>query len=747
MFMFFILGICFKINSTDKYLLYFTSLFATGIFIYIILRHIFLKKHLFLAIVLFIFFIFVLLMAGDFFVYGNTLNKLFVEIPKKIGYLYYNLRSISVYLIFPYMIVLIPIIAIIYTHNAFKGRNYISVIVNIALMTMLWFWHYESILTKYSYIYCCIGIFSFMFDGYYTVLKKYKVKLNKKISSFVCFFIVSLFITGIAYEIVGNIYRPHSGIYSDLIYTKINGFDDGRFTGSSGESHKFSGIDSITEVSKEKIGGSLTVDNDPQFEVKAKRPVYLKANVKNKYDDDSNTWDNDYEKLIKIPKKEFIYDDKYVKSNNYYPEKKLYAVLKSLNVSKDNIEIGYEKSMIFQPYLTYSVNDINTLLSPQNCIFQENDSESYNISYYDYGEDMTLDKAYNEGQGEGKIFKDDNGKTTFSDKEYKEYKKYNEKFIDGYSNVDDRIVKLVKKIVKGSKSDAEKAYKIEQYLKNNYTYSLEVKNIDRNLLYNFLFNEKKGYCVYFATAMTVMCKIANVPARYVEGVKMINRKNSDGNYVVTNADAHAWTEVLINPELDMWYIADSTPSAAQYLYENNQYNKIDSNSNNEKINQDTSVKKRESVKNTSNSIKAKPQKKNISVKKSNLTAKKINYRFEFLFICIGIIILLRFVYKRMIVKRALDYKGTLKLYNYCLKRLESIGINKPLNMGEIEFAETIKDNKISDIIKYIADKVYSEHYGNKNEDKFDKKGFYNKFESLMIKKQGRIKYYFFKYLW
>ncbi|WP_294359061.1 transglutaminase-like domain-containing protein [uncultured Clostridium sp.] len=32
----------------------------------------------------------------------------------------------------------------------------------------------------------------------------------------------------------------------------------------------------------------------------------------------------------------------------------------------------------------------------------------------------------------------------------------------------------------------------------------------------FLFQEKKGYCTYFATATTIMCRAVGVPARYKE---------------------------------------------------------------------------------------------------------------------------------------------------------------------------------------------------------------------------------------
>lgn len=747
-FMLFIVGICFKIDNSTEYLGYLTALFVVGNFIYVVLRKVFEKKGLLLTIILFICFIAMLLMGIDMYINGDTINKVFIQNPKDIVYLFCNSSYIDVSLILPYMIVLIPNLSIMYTHNAFKGRNFISVIINIILMTVFWFWHYQVILEEYLYIYCCIGIFSFMFDGYYSVLKRYKENLSKRISSFVSFFIISLLISGLAYGVIINISDDHSGVYSDLIYTKLNGFDDGKFISSSSQNHMFTGVDSITDVSKEKIGGSLTVDNTPQFEVKAKRPVYLKGSVKNKYDDNTDTWDNDYEKLVKIPKKEFVYDNEYVKGDKYSAEKKLYSIIKKQNVNKSKLQITYDKSMLFHPYLIYSINNIDTYLSPENCIFKDDDLESYNISYYDYGEDMTLDSAYKYGQGQGKIFKDDNGETTFSDKEYKEYKKYNAQFIGGYSNVDDRVVKLVKKIVKGAKSDTEKAYRIEQYLKNNYTYSLKVNNASRNLLYNFLFNEKKGYCVYFATAMTVMCKIANVPARYVEGVKMINRRNSDGNFVVTNADAHAWTEVLINPEFNTWYIADATPSAAQYIYQNAENDKSTQNSDKEKTKPSSSVQNQQSSeKDAVKSVNAKQEKKSTILKRAASSKKKQNYKLQILiFVTICIMLLLRVLYKVIIIELALKHKGTVKLYNCLQKRLKAIGIYKPLNIGEIEFAETIKDNEISSIIRCIAARVYSEYYGNKAEDKFNKKALYYKFEKLMRKRQGRVKYYFFKYL-
>ena len=75
----------------------------------------------------------------------------------------------------------------------------------------------------------------------------------------------------------------------------------------------------------------------------------------------------------------------------------------------------------------------------------------------------------------------------------------------------------------------------------------------------FLFQEKKGYCVYFATAMTMFCRIADVPARYVEGFKMPNNSLS-GRYTVTNEEAHAWCEYLLKADPDIWAVVDTAPT-------------------------------------------------------------------------------------------------------------------------------------------------------------------------------------------
>lgn len=81
----------------------------------------------------------------------------------------------------------------------------------------------------------------------------------------------------------------------------------------------------------------------------------------------------------------------------------------------------------------------------------------------------------------------------------------------------------------------------------------------------FLFENKKGYCIHYATTSVLMCRIYGIPARYVSGY-MIQpeqfEKQADGSYQakVRESDSHAWMEVY---ERSVgWYPVEMTPSDA-----------------------------------------------------------------------------------------------------------------------------------------------------------------------------------------
>jgi hypothetical protein len=112
-------------------------------------------------------------------------------------------------------------------------------------------------------------------------------------------------------------------------------------------------------------------------------------------------------------------------------------------------------------------------------------------------------------------------------------------------NIPERVRELASNLTAECKSDYEKVVLLESYLRNNYTYTLSASNVpeDKDFVDYFLFEDTKGYCTYYATAMTVLLRSLNIPARYVEGYVLPEDSNDDQIFTITNRNAHAWVEV------------------------------------------------------------------------------------------------------------------------------------------------------------------------------------------------------------
>ena len=97
------------------------------------------------------------------------------------------------------------------------------------------------------------------------------------------------------------------------------------------------------------------------------------------------------------------------------------------------------------------------------------------------------------------------------------------------------------------------ALAIQDYLRTSggFTYSLALdqakdssgRPADLDPISNFLVT-KQGYCVQFATAMTMMARAAGIPARMATG--FLPGSATQGVWTVTAADAHAWPELYLD---------------------------------------------------------------------------------------------------------------------------------------------------------------------------------------------------------
>ena len=107
----------------------------------------------------------------------------------------------------------------------------------------------------------------------------------------------------------------------------------------------------------------------------------------------------------------------------------------------------------------------------------------------------------------------------------------------------ERVQSLSQELTKDCKNNYEKAKVIEDYLRTyNYDTSVDLRDSD-NYIDSFLFEEKRGYCVHFASAMVLLLRDAGVPARYVTGYLY---EVEDKKENVMSSDAHAWVEAYID---------------------------------------------------------------------------------------------------------------------------------------------------------------------------------------------------------
>jgi protein-glutamine gamma-glutamyltransferase len=103
--------------------------------------------------------------------------------------------------------------------------------------------------------------------------------------------------------------------------------------------------------------------------------------------------------------------------------------------------------------------------------------------------------------------------------------------------------------------------RFQRYLRSpDFQYTLEgqPRGSGYGNLERFLFQTKRGYCEYFASALAVCCQSVGIPARYVTGFHGGQYNDVGGFYSVRDSDAHSWVEVWL-PDSG-WRLFDPTPS-------------------------------------------------------------------------------------------------------------------------------------------------------------------------------------------
>jgi protein-glutamine gamma-glutamyltransferase len=125
----------------------------------------------------------------------------------------------------------------------------------------------------------------------------------------------------------------------------------------------------------------------------------------------------------------------------------------------------------------------------------------------------------------------------------------------------ERIAELARQVTATAHGDAQSAEQLVRYLQSpRYQYSLEQPETkDKNPLEVFLFDARRGHCEYFASAMAIMLRTLNIPARNVTGFVDGRYNPYGGYYALRQGDAHSWVEAYI--EGRGWVTYDPTPTA------------------------------------------------------------------------------------------------------------------------------------------------------------------------------------------
>jgi len=111
-----------------------------------------------------------------------------------------------------------------------------------------------------------------------------------------------------------------------------------------------------------------------------------------------------------------------------------------------------------------------------------------------------------------------------------------------------KTIQLTKQLLSESGNDREAFIRnVLSYFRNGgFVYTLNPDLLGENVIDEFLFDSKKGFCEHYASAFTYLMRAAGIPARVVIGYQGGKMNPLDDYMIVRQSDAHAWTEVWFN---------------------------------------------------------------------------------------------------------------------------------------------------------------------------------------------------------
>lgn len=84
------------------------------------------------------------------------------------------------------------------------------------------------------------------------------------------------------------------------------------------------------------------------------------------------------------------------------------------------------------------------------------------------------------------------------------------------------------------------------FARQSYFYTLKPPVLGDDMVDEFLFDTKQGFCAHYAGSLAYMLRLANIPARVIGGYQGGEYNSEGGYYIVHQYDAHAWVEARVS---------------------------------------------------------------------------------------------------------------------------------------------------------------------------------------------------------
>ncbi|MFH5834614.1 transglutaminase family protein [Proteiniclasticum sp. C24MP] len=589
---------------------------------------------------------------------------------------------------------------------------YNMVILDMGLILFLWIVDYYK--NSYEYVRFFIPVWAFSILFYRTTLydrevRVLKVNRNKRLVQALIFTVI-ITLSSFFIDI------EEKGIYSDRLWNFFNGqvVTQNSINGRNIED-PFSISMSGYNNSESKLGGDIIINEEEVLHAIGDGPIYLRGSVKVNYLGDR--WTKEFRDYLETGS---IVEEKI----SYYEDATGNDELNILEIRPIREMTSHLFNSIYTRDMAISNNLALLFYDEKYDVFTSNKTvtNDYFITYFE--EDLIRAHL---SEVESPSARDEAFLANY------------EEYLQISDTITTRTMDLVFEIIEPTMSNQEKAQALTDYLRTNYTYTLEPGDLPEgeDFVDYFLFENPEGYCVYFGTALSNMLRIAGVPTRYVEGFKMADELDG-GRFVVRNSDAHAWTEVLIDEENDIWQIYDATGTPRELIFDEETE---ETPTEGEEVVDDpeTPVDEEEDPENPLNEdeVEETPEEKQERVSR-NIVFGAIA--------ALLMVFSLRVAYRKYRIHRMMKSTSLKPYFRELNRGLSFMYYSRKQGETYLEMAERIKDDELKESYTKLVEEVYREEYSGEMGEFSSRQELYDDVYGIVREYRGPVFTFIKKYI-